>query len=203
MRSKKDLAIYLSKLKVFNKPKVRLEQYPTNTDIAADVIWNAFFQKDLKVVADLGAGTGILGLGCLVMGAEKVYFVEKDLDAIAILKENLIKVEEEYDIGEYEIINSDIAEFNTKVDTTIMNSPFGVQNVHADKQFLQIAFLISKVVYSLHKLESGKFISKFSTNNKFEITHLWKYDYLIRNTMKYHTKDKHRFMIGCWRMSKI
>ena len=89
MITKSKLAIQLSKLKVFETAKIKLEQYPTDSEIAADILWNAFMQHDIegKVIADLGAGTGVLGIGALLLNAKKVCFVEKDKEAVKLLKE--------------------------------------------------------------------------------------------------------------------
>lgn len=40
-------------------------------------------------VADLFAGTGSMGLECLSRGAERVWFVERDRDAVSRLRQNL------------------------------------------------------------------------------------------------------------------
>src|SRR3989344_1050805 len=89
--SKSSLAIVLSSLKVFEGPKVKAEQYPIDSEIAAEVLWQAYLLGDISKVsvADLGAGTGILGIGALLLGAEKVYFVENDSLALETAKENL------------------------------------------------------------------------------------------------------------------
>ena len=73
INSKSSLAIILSKLKLFSKPQLNLEQYPTDSEIAAEVLWNAHMNDDLdnKVVADLGCGTGILGIGALLLHSKK------------------------------------------------------------------------------------------------------------------------------------
>ena len=47
MITKSRLAIILSTLNVFTDPKVRLEQYPTDSEIAADILWNAVLQDDI------------------------------------------------------------------------------------------------------------------------------------------------------------
>ena len=76
IRSKSSLAVLLSKLKGFETEKVseKLEQYQTDPEIAAEILWFAGFNNDIsrKVIVDLGCGTGILGIGALVMGAKKV-----------------------------------------------------------------------------------------------------------------------------------
>jgi len=80
IRSKKDLEIALQSLKGFEKPKIKLEQYSTDPRVAADMLWVAYMNKDLqggqwgRVIGDFGCGTGILGLGCLLLDAEVVYF---------------------------------------------------------------------------------------------------------------------------------
>ena len=53
--SKKQLSIILSKLKVFEKPLFDLEQYPTDSEIAADALWQAKMLEDIdeKEIADL------------------------------------------------------------------------------------------------------------------------------------------------------
>ena len=92
--SKSSLAVALSKLKLFSKPDVKLEQYPTDSEIAAEILWNAHMRGDLdnKIVADLGCGTGILGIGALLLGAKKVFFVDIDKNALEILKQNFSRV---------------------------------------------------------------------------------------------------------------
>ncbi len=94
--TKKQLAMILSQLKGFSSPKIKLEQYMTEGEIAAEIAWNAFYRREIeeKTVADLGCGTGILGLSTLLLGAKKVYFVDIDKDALAIAKENLKMLEE-------------------------------------------------------------------------------------------------------------
>ena len=84
MMSKSELAIRLSKLKGFGSPSVALEQYPTDSEMAAELLWSACMRGDVsgKAVADLGCGTGVLGIGCLLMGAEKVFFVDSDGEAL-------------------------------------------------------------------------------------------------------------------------
>ena len=89
MITKSALAIQLSKLNVFTKAKVRLEQYPTDSEIAATMLWDAYMQGHIedKILADLGSGTGILGIGAILLGAKHVYFVDADREVLDILRE--------------------------------------------------------------------------------------------------------------------
>src|SRR3989344_7651741 len=98
--NKKEVAIMLSKLKQLSNPKAKLEQYQTDSEIAAYLAWLAYLNDDIskKVVADLGCGNGTLGIASLILGAEKVYFVDISKESIELAKENLASVEKEYNI---------------------------------------------------------------------------------------------------------
>ena len=52
--NKKSLAIFLSKLKKQESVSASLEQYPTDSDSAAHILWHAYMSGDIedKVVAD-------------------------------------------------------------------------------------------------------------------------------------------------------
>jgi putative methylase len=116
MRSKRQLAVLLSKLKQIISVDRGLEQYQTDSEMAADIIWNAYMMGDIgfageHIVADLGCGNGALGIGAMMMGANRIVFVDKDKKAIEILKENLECIE---DIGGFEalIVPNDIDNIN-------------------------------------------------------------------------------------------
>src|SRR5210317_1055230 len=121
VRSKSQLAMIISRLKGFEKAKTGLEQYPTDSEIAAEIVWFAFYRREIegKVIADLGCGTGILGLSTLLMGAKKVYFVDIDEDALAIAKENVAFLENKFDIKLVDkcvFLVKDVTDFDKKVD---------------------------------------------------------------------------------------
>ena len=197
MRSKKELAVTLSKLAVCEKPSWRLEQYPTDSEIAAEILWFAQQTGDLEgSVADLGCGTGILGIGALLLDAKKVYFVDMDERILRRLRENL----QLFEFDNYEIVNSDVSAFSTKVDTVIQNPPFGVKRRHADTTFLEQAFTIAEVIYSFHKLSTKEYIYETAKTNNFKPTHIFKFDFPLKNTQKYHKKRLERIKVGCWRL---
>ncbi len=88
--SKKALAVLLSGLEGFKGPKVRVEQYATDAEVAAEVLWQAYMKGDIgKVSIDLGCGPGILGIGMLALNAQKVYFVDFDSKVLEVAKKNL------------------------------------------------------------------------------------------------------------------
>ncbi len=197
MITKHQLAIVLSKLKTFENPKPLLEQYSTDSNVAADILWNAFMIKDIegKTIADLGAGTGILGIGCLELGAKTVHFVEKDKDVIDQLNFNLSPYDENF-----KVINKDVNDFTKKVDVVVMNPPFGVQKRKADKIFVKKAIEIAITSYYIGKVESKKFIESICKDHNKKITHFWEYKLPLKKTMKFHTKSKQIVNVGCWRI---
>src|SRR3989338_1673942 len=97
INSKSRLAIALSRLEGFSEPKVRQEQYLMDSEIGASVLWNACLLGDIrgKVIADLGCGTGMLGIGALMLGAKQVLFVDMDKNALETAKNNILKVKSE------------------------------------------------------------------------------------------------------------
>ncbi len=205
INSKSGLAIALSKLELFEKPKVRLEQYPTDSEVAATVLWEAHMKEDIKekVSADLGCGTGILGIGILLLGARKVIFIDKDNDAINLAKSNLKKAKSEYNIpGKYEFICKDIKKINIEAETIIQNPPFGVKVRHADRPFLKKSFETAKTIYSFHKSDSKRFVKQFSKEKGFIVTNIWDFKFPLKASYEYHSKRIKRIEVSCFRLQK-
>ena len=197
---KKHLAMLLSRLKGFENPKAELEQYRTPGNVAAELLWLAYSLSDVegKVIADLGAGTGVLSIGACLLGAKKVYAVEIDENALKIARENAKALGVESCV---ELILSDVSFFDKRVDAVIMNPPFGSQNPKADRPFLLKAFEISRVVYSIHlaKPEVRKFIETFVSDNGFTITHRLTVDFEIPAQFFFHRKRLERIKVDIYR----
>ncbi|MBR9676374.1 methyltransferase [Candidatus Woesearchaeota archaeon] len=206
MRSKKDLAVFLSKLRSFEKPSWKLEQYPTDSDIAAEIVWEAHIKNDLhgKEVVDLGCGTGILGLGALLAGASKVYFVDIDNKALSLAKKNLEFVKEYYELeGDSSFVLSDVNNLEAfEADVVLMNPPFGVKLEHADKEFLEKAYEIAPIIYSFHKTETSSFVKKITDEYGFGISNTYNFDFPLKKTMDYHKKKVEKIKVTCFRLQK-
>jgi len=205
IRSKSGLAIALSRLKGFERPKVNVEQYTMDSEIGAFVLWQAALKGDIgqKVSVDLGCGTGILGIGCLLLGASKVYFVDNDEDALKIAKESLKIVKSEFSIeGKASFLCSDILGFDKKVDTVVQNPPFGVKVRHADKAFLEKAMKIGKVIYSFHKSDTKSFIFKFVGEKNFKVTNVWDFKFPLKASFEFHSRRIKRIDASCFRIEK-
>ncbi len=201
--SQKNLAVVLSQLVGFSKPKTALEQYETPSEIAAGVLWHAHMQGQLedKTVADLGAGTGILGIGALLLYAKKVFFVEKDYATIELLQKNLDKLE--IPASDYTILNTDISNFKENVDIIVQNPPFGTKTEHADKLFLEQAFKSAPQVYSLHKSTTGAFVKAMCRDHGYKIKEELRFSYPLRASMNFHKKQIERIEVSCFVMERI
>lgn len=198
--NKKQLAIALSKLKTFEKPIAKLEQYQLDSEIAAEVLWFAFMNNDIKdkIIADLGCGTGILGIGALLLGARKVYFLDIDNSALLLTKQNINFL----NLQNAVLVHKEVIEFKEKVDTVIQNPPFGVQLPYADKPFLEKAMQISNTIYSFHKIESKQFIKNLTSQNNFSVKNILEFTLKLKKTQKFHEKEKYEVEIGCWHLKR-
>ena len=86
----RELISHLQRCSTWKKPNVELEQYPTPPEIAAHMLMAAEAEGDLgedKLVADLGCGGGILGIGAACLGAEHVLLVDIDPKALEVRRE--------------------------------------------------------------------------------------------------------------------
>jgi|SRR3989338_4444640 len=204
--SKSGLAILLSNLKGFETPKVRDEQYLMDSEIGASVLWKAYLLGDAegKVIADLGCGTGILGIGLLILGAKKVFFVDNDKSALEIAKNNILKVKSEsYKLGKEEIICQDVGKVKLVSEVVFQNPPFGTKVRHNDIFFLEKAIKIANVVYSFHKSETKPFLKSFAAKNSAKITHIWDFEYPLKARFEFHRRQVHRINVSCLRFEKV
>lgn len=194
---KKHLAIALSKLAPASTQDVALEQYQTDGELAATLLWNAYLAGDIqeKIVADFGCGNGILGIGAQLLGAKNVSFIDIDKHALAIAKKNA------HNKGAYYC--GDVTLFNQPIDTVLMNPPFGVQKRKADKHFLEHAMTLSTAIYSIHKIESKSFIQQLARDHNWKVQSLTEHTFLLKKTLPFHKKKHYAVQVGIWVLRKV
>lgn len=156
IRSKKKLEILLQNLKKPTFYRNELEQYPTDASLASDILFLALLDGNIegKTVGDFGAGNGVLGIGAAMLGASKAICVEIDGGMAATIRENSGSLN-------VEVFEMDISNFQQRVDTVVMNPPFGSVVKGADRIFLEKAAELSSYVYSIHNIKSADFVRKF------------------------------------------
>jgi putative methylase len=207
--SKQNLAVELSKFAVFDDAKQQLEQYSTDSETAASILWDARMQEWIqgKYIIDLGAGTGILGLGCLLLGAKKVIFVEKDKDSIEVLKKNIQTLQDEFEIdAEIIIQNKDIVDLSANsfemADLVVQNPPFGTKEKNADALFLEKAMLLSNKVITMHKTVTKEFIQNLAKTNGFSEFRVLDFNYPLKMTLPQHKKAIEYIKVSCFFLVK-
>ena len=154
--SKKALELFLQNLQRPDSYNIKLEQYVTDPVTAANLLFLAYGNGDVRgrMIADLGSGSGILACGAAFMGAEKVFAVELDPVLAALSAQN----GRDYDI---EVRNIPVSSFDVQVDTVLMNPPFGSVVPASDRAFLEKAASLGRMIYSIHNAKSDDWISRF------------------------------------------
>ncbi len=116
---------------------------------------------DLKnsQVLDLYSGIGSFGIECISRGAKKVVFVEKNSNAIEILKKNLIDLSI---INKVNIKSDEIEEFlkkpiKEKFDIIFLDPPFAENNYVKDLEIIKKKnMLSSKHLVIIHRERKSK-----------------------------------------------
>jgi putative methylase len=197
---KKDLEMLLQTIPPFDRPKASLEQYSTPSVIASDVLFIAYAEGDIadKVVADLGCGTGILAIGASQLGAKRVIGVDLDENALSQAQANA-----RFTDSEIEFVQEDVTEFVEKVDTVVMNPPFGSQKRNADRPFLDVAMTVADTVYSIHMSDTVDFLAKYISDRGFYVDFQKRYKFEIPHMFSFHTKAKKCFDVSLLCLRRI
>ncbi len=186
----KQLERILENLEGFSKPSPLLEQYRTPAPLAARLLFHAALRGDIenRRVCDLGCGTGVLGIGAALLGAREVIAVEIDRDVLAIARRNAMRAGVEIQFFEADVKKPEIHTLTGSCDTVVMNPPFGAQQVHADRPFLDAAVTIAPVTYGIFNAGSRLFISSYLTG-RAEIYEVIGGLLPIRRTFAFHRKE--------------
>ena len=184
---KKDLEIELERISPFDDPSAALEQYPTPATVASDILFAAYANGDVAdmTVNDLGCGTGIFAIGSMLLDAKIVRGYDVSASALAVARKNAKNLG-----ADVEFIECDISEVKDRADTTFMNPPFGCQNKHADRPFLDKAMGLSDSVYSIHMANTMGFLEDYVSSFGKEIVARATYKYNIPHTFSFHSKTR-------------
>jgi len=199
------LAMNLSNLEQHHLKNVDLEQYSIDGDLAAKWLFDLIAFGDLKngcKVSDLGAGNGILGIGALLLGAEKVIFIESDSKACEIINNNisLLGLQKRSEVRNLHIEQSNIPVLDT--DIIITNPPWGRQKEKADKPFLQTILNNYKTAHILHNYRATH-ISRFFLNEGWTVEKYGEADFSLPATYNHHNRQRDRTRAGFWRVSPV
>jgi putative methylase len=197
--TKKKLEILLEKLEPFQKPKVSLEQYTIPSNIAAEVLYYAYLKGDVegKVVYDLGCGTGRLAIGCALLNAKEVIGIDADEEALDIAKKNANKL-----ALNIKWTKCSIKDIKGKADTVVQNPPFGVKKKKADRIFLEKAFEVGKVIYSMHKAETREFIMQYIKKLGGRVTDVTSLEFALPYSYKFHRKEMKKILVDVFRIER-
>jgi len=195
---KKRLEILLSKLKSLQTPKMDLEQYTIPANLAAEMLYIAnSIYDDIhgKTVLDLGTGAGRLAIGAQLLGAKRVVAVDVDPSAITVARSNGIELS-----AKIEWVIADIEAIRGSFDTVIMNPPFGTRIQHKDRVFLWKALDVGKVVYSLHKRSTRRYLLDFIASRNGIVHGLFEFDLEIPHMFSFHEEEKYSVEVDLYRI---
>ena len=183
--SRKGLDLLLRSVPGFPKPKPELEQYPTPPSAALELLERAWQSGDLVgSVADLGCGTGRLALGAAFLGAQ-VTGVELDEAPLAVARGAAA------DAGlAVEWRCEPVENWVQRVDTVIMNPPWGAQRPGADRPFLRAALATAANVWSLQPAVSDRFLRRYVEQLGGAVAGAWPVDLKLERTMPHHTRER-------------
>ena len=210
---KKEIVSIIQNTATFSNPKIELEQYCIDASSSVDLMYFAGVEFDdikNRLVFDFGAGTGRLSIASVYLRAKYVLSIDIDWLALKTLNENILTLDLTHlifpicsDIKTFEISRR-ILPKNLKI-TTIMNPPFGVQKKAADRVFLEKAFNISDVVYSIHlaNVNVSKFISNYIKNFNWKIDYVYPFNMVLERTFPFHSKKRKNINVEIYRFTKI
>lgn len=142
-------------------------------------------QNDIKnkVVLDLFAGSGALGIEALSRGAKQAYFCDINLDAIKVLKQNLEKTKL---IKNAIIINKDykiaLKQIQEKIDIIFLDPPYKLDfAVEAIKEIIKLKLINEDSLIIIETDEVERELNQIQKINELEIIDKRKYGraYLI------------------------
>ncbi len=199
------LAMRLSSLTPHPCQSVELEQYPTEGNLAAAWLTKIDLGDGFagKHILDLGAGNGVLGIGAAFLGAQHVTMVECDSDVVDVLQNNVKEVEgvSMCTILKARIDGSALA-LEQPVDMVVMNPPWGVQTLRADRVFFETIFAMEiPLIHFIHSIDAEHLMS-LAHENGYDLHSIYQDDFRLPAAYAHHSKQKASTRIRCYRLEK-
>lgn len=197
----KNLEIRLQKVKGFERPRAELEQYMTPAPLAARFLFDCFMHGDIDgmQVLDLGCGSGMLSVGAALLGGD-VTGVDCDSSVLETARENASAAGLDI-LFRQETVRLETAKRDA-YDTVIMNPPFGAQNEHADRPFIETALVSAPVVWGIFNKGSIPFIKAY-TREAATITDMVSAKLTIPRQFVFHTKDSVEIPVEIVRLERV
>ncbi|MGB0474345.1 MAG: METTL5 family protein [Candidatus Poseidoniaceae archaeon] len=203
----KHLAIELSKLSPHPQHAVELEQYATEGDLAAFFVL-AIDQLDSisgKDIVDLGAGNGILGIGCGILGAENVTLIEGDSKVCEIAQQNCSIIMQKYSPKITTVncmIGIDEVPENLSCDIVIMNPPWGFQSSKSDRPLLEYGFnLQPNSMYVIHSANATH-LEQLGKANGYDCEIVFESNFRLPPKYMHQSRKMGETEVRCWRFHK-
>ena len=144
---------------------------------------------------DLGTGTGRLAIGAAKMGSKRVVGVDIDEKSIALARENAISAGVQVDW-----LISDIKKIRGRYDTVIMNPPYGTRSPHLDVRFLERAFELAPVSYSIHKSSTREYLNRVIAKKNRRVDALRNMTLNIPHLFPFHHKKWNNVEVDLYRI---
>lgn len=200
----KHLAIELSKLTPHPQHRLELEQYATEGDLAAFLVLAVDQLDNLKQkhVVDIGAGNGVLGLGCGMLGASNITLIEGDELVSKIAQTNCKEVMNRYQCRAETktcMLGVDKAPWIDNVDIIIMNPPWGYQVNKADRPMLKYAFTLkATTIYVLHSSKASHLLP-IANNNGYQGEIVFESNFRLPPKYSHQSRKMSQTEVRCWR----
>ncbi|MGC9226967.1 METTL5 family protein [Caldivirga sp.] len=162
LKGKKELESIIQDIGGYSKPKLKLEQYVTDADVVAEVVWLAYLKGDVagNRIIDPVCGTGRFSAAGALLGSIQVICSDIDEDAVRDAYKYLSR------LGLLNVVDLIVMDFTMPaiarpLDTVFQNPPFGIWSPRGiDVKLLLNSLKLSKVTYSIHKEGTVDYVTK-------------------------------------------
>jgi putative methylase len=128
--------------------------------------------------------------------------VEIDEHAVAVATANADLLDADVEFITGDVKDPSLAGRVGPCDTVIMNPPFGAQNVHADRPFIDLALDSAPVVYSIFNAGSIQFVTSY-TQGRATVDEKIGSTFPIKRTFAFHTRDVQEIGVEIVRLKRI